>query len=333
MVAAKERKQAAEKKIGKAWRKTQADENEMQQKVVEAEKRVKELREQISSSAKEMEEATKKADEFEQKAQEAEQKAVELELKAEISDAEEPSWVVERDEFQITGEKVGEGAWANIQVAKFRGIQVAAKRLHDTAPSAFTRDCFILDMNIAARLHHPNLVQFIGATIRGDLIILTELLHTSLRAVLEKEAVLPPQQVVSIGLDVMRALEFLHSSKPDPIIHRNISSTNVLLEPGSQDTWRAKIVNFLCRGRQCDPTYAPPESRNPLLHSTKMDIFSVGILLVEMCTARFPDPADRDVLIQSIADRKMVELIRECTVEDRSRRPTATEVIVRLGAF
>ena len=64
-------------------------------------------------------------------------------------------------------------------------------------------------MSIAARIHHPNLVQFIGATLEGEPVILTELMATSLRAVLERR-LFNHAQITSISLDVARALNYLH---------------------------------------------------------------------------------------------------------------------------
>ena len=109
---------------------------------------------------------------------------------------------------------------------------------------------------------------------------------------------------------------------PTPIIHRDISSANVLLEPRPSNSWKAKVsddgsvngsVNLLRRLRTAtpgNPTYAAPEAENAPLQTPKMDIFSFGVLLVEMCTAHFPNVADRERLIRSIWQPDMVALIR-----------------------
>ncbi len=64
--------------------------------------------------------------------------------------------------------------------------------------NARTRQLFRREMNMAARTHHPHLLQFIGATTEGEPIIHTELMPTSLRAVLGQGA-LSRQQIVSIS--------------------------------------------------------------------------------------------------------------------------------------
>ena len=124
------------------------------------------------------------------------------------------------------------GGRAVVKIAKFRATHVAAKCLYGQIVSNYNRVLFIHEMNMAARVRHPNLLQFIGATLRGELIILTELMPTSVRQELENECTFSPKQITSISLDVARALNYLHLMHPTPIIHCDVSSANVLLEPG-----------------------------------------------------------------------------------------------------
>ena len=93
-------------------------------------------------------------------------------------------------------------------------------------------------------------------------------------------------------------------------------------------------VNLLERLRTAapgNPTYAAPEVEIATLQSPKMDIFSFGVLLVEMYTARFPEVADRQRLIRSIRHPSMVALIRQCLAEDRNARPSASDIITELS--
>ena len=73
------------------------------------------------------------------------------------------------------------------------------------------------------------------------------------------------------------------------------------------------------------------EAENATLQSPKMDIFSFGVLLVEMCTACFPDVADRERLIRSIQQPDMVALIQRCLAENRNARPSASDIITELS--
>ena len=98
-------------------------------------------------------------------------------------------------------------------------------------------------MSIAARCRHPCLLQFIGATNdEGSPLFVTELMESSLRALLEQRS-LSSLEVSVISLDVARALNYLHLQKPSPIIHRDISSANVLLWRQA-DQWRGKVSDY-----------------------------------------------------------------------------------------
>ena len=255
------------------------------------------------------------------------------ELRAQV---QETQWVVERGEIQLTEEEKGRGGWAVVRVANFRGLRVAAKCLHEQIRDYY-RDLFIREMNMAARLRHPNLVQFVGATLQGEMIILSELMPTSLRALLEKRAI-SHDEITSISLDVARALNYLHLTQPEPLIHRDISSANVLLEPGPNNSWKAKVSDYGSVNLQRQlrtigpgsPVYAAPEANTPDQQSPKMDIFSFGVLLIEMCTARFPEVAARQALLDSIENHNFVELIGRCMSREIGSRPSASEIITQL---
>ena len=128
-------------------------------------------------------------------------------------------WVVRRDELELTGPELGVGGWATVTVAKFRGIKVAVKRIHNRIISHHNLQLFQREMNMAARLRHPNLIQFIGATMEGEMMIVMELMATSLRSQLEREIYFPPNTVKAISLDVACGLNYLHLIQPDPIVH------------------------------------------------------------------------------------------------------------------
>ena len=202
----------------------------------------------------------------------------------------ETRWVVERREIQLTDQELGRGAWATVSVAMFRGARVAAKCVHNQIVSPHNIQLFKREMDMAARIRHPNLLLFIGATLEGEMVILTELMPTSLRRELQREYQLSLRPTISIGLDVARALNYLHLMRPHPLIHRDISSANILLEPLPNGRWRAKVSDYgtvnlqenLATIGPGSPCYAAPEANDPTKQSPKMDIFSFGALLMEM---------------------------------------------------
>ena len=216
---------------------------------------------------------------------------------------------------------------------------MAAKCLYGQIASNYNRLLFIREINMAAQVRHPNLLQFIGATLRGELILLTEFMPTTVRRELANEHAFSQSQIKSISLDVAKALNYLHLMQPNPIIHRDISSANVLLEPMPNNSWRVKVsdygsVNLLQRLKTAapgNPAYAAPEVENAAQQSPKMDIFSFGVFLVEMYTAQFPDVAVRQHLIRSIRHPSIVALIQRCLAQDRNARPSASCIITELS--
>ena len=253
--------------------------------------------------------------------------------------AYDTQWVVRTEEIELTGPELGRGAWATVSVAKFRGLQVAAKRIHNQIVCRRNIQLFRREMNMAASLRHPNLVQFIGATVEGDMMILMEYMTTSLRRQLEREEYFQPRIVKSMSFDVAKALNYLHQMQPDPIVHRDISSANVLLEELPNSRWRAKVTDYgsvnLLRQLNTEnpggPAYAAPEANNPRLQSPKMDIFSFGALMLEMLTGELPAPEDRPRLLSQVHHEQLLRLIRRCLSERIEDRPSATAIISELS--
>ena len=341
--------EGAERRMEEVTQAARKRENELQQDVQRAERDREETQQLMEKAEKSKKDAERKKEEAIQIAErereqfERERKIAQREKRrAEEAEAEarelRTQWVVRRKEIQLTNVELGRGGWGTVTMAHFRGIQVAAKCLHEDLISNYYRDMFNHEMNMAARLRHPNLVQFIGVSIEGHPIILTELMKTSLRAELKNGSIKLPH-VTSISLDVARALNYLHLMQPHPIIHRDISSANVLLDPLPDNQWKAKVSDYgsvnlqqqLNTENPGSPVYSAPEANTPALQSPKMDIFSFGILLVEMLTSRFPQVSSRQRLIASIDHAGYLTLIQQCLSEERDQRPSAQQLLASLS--
>ena len=291
----------------------------------------------------ELQEARARANELQRRLEEVERREHEKSVVQEQAIAAEqrgPSWEVMEEELEETDETLGIGGWAVVKVAK---LKVAAKCLHSQLVYDYHRRLFRREMDVAARVSHPNLLRFLGTRLEGGMAILTEFMPTSLRALVNRRPRqdLPLQHLLSIAVDVAHALNYLHNMTPDPIIHRDLSSANVLLQPSPDGGWLAKVSDYGTANFQSQlqtenpgsPVYTAPESNNPALQSPKMDIFSFGVLLVEMCTCDFPAPERRAELMESIRHEGLLNLIRRCLREDRDRRPTAAQLVDILQAM
>ena len=152
-------------------------------------------------------------------------------------------WVIPRDEIQITEKCLGRGGWGSVNEGTYCGCTVAVKEIHELILSPHNIRLFEREMNIASKCRHPHLLQFIGATVdEGSPLFVTELMEKSLRTLLEQRQ-LSEIEIRTISLDVARALNYLHQKKPEPIIHRDVSSANVLLWRQG-DQWRAKVSDY-----------------------------------------------------------------------------------------
>ena len=246
------------------------------------------------------------------------------------SQLEKPRWVVEVKEIKMTGEVVDREGW---EVGEFRGTRVAVKHLHLSQENL---TLFYKKMHIASFVHHPNLIQFMGATEVDNPMILTELLSTSLRKEMNRsEERLPQAQILSISQAVASALNYLHLWKPEPLYHCDVSSSNVLLEPSGHDQWKGKLSDYGSANLQQkmspivdrgDPAYA---AHNINDHFRAMDVYSFGILLLEMVVhhPHPPDKYEKQNLIWDMRWPRMKSLITFCT---RSDPPIMSTIVQHL---
>eukprot|EP00731_Ephydatia_muelleri_P013601 Em0007g911a len=333
---AEERARTAENEHLETKQQRDAMQQQMRLQVQRADERARRAEERARTAEMEHLETKQQRDAMQQQIRLLVQQADERAARADqqIPDYMKSSWRVEQDEIEETGEEpLGVGGWGEVRVAMFRGARVAAKFIHNAIISPHNINLFLREMHMAASVRHPNLLLFIGATLDDNKpVILTELMPTNLRSII---VALPQDHVITIGIDVARGLNYLHLMRPDPIIHRDVSSANVLLEPIGSDNWKAKVsdygsANFLSKVITMvpgNPFYAAPESFNPKLQSPKMDVYSYGILLLEMATGQFPDHKLQAMQLDTLPWQEMAVMIRRCICDDPASRPTMKDLL------
>ncbi|XP_065891205.1 polyubiquitin-like isoform X2 [Dysidea avara] len=257
--------------------------------------------------------------------------------------AVERLWVVSRDEIHLSNTILGTGGWGYVTVATYRGRRVAAKCLHSSIDSTYNQDQFEKEIRISARCRHRNLLEFIGAVPDHPAIILTEIMDTNLRDALTQRRA-TPNHIHPISMDVAQGLLYLHSIQPHPLIHRDVSAPNVLLKADGNG-WVAKLsdlgsAQFAHIAQTLGPgaiIYAAPEvtQRDSARQQTvKIDVYSYGVLLIEMLTRKMPTESI-DVLLRSVQSRwpRFLPLITSCTNVDPNKRPTMRQVIDQLDTI
>ena len=216
----------------------------------------------------------------------------------------------------LKNQALGRGSYGSVCKAKCDTLTCAAKIIHSvlfdladpgvrTMMNRFEQECQLL-----AALKHPNIVQYLGTHTdegSGLPVLLMELMDHSLTHFLEAMAPhpLPFHMQLNFSLDVASALAYLHSNS---ILHRDLSSNNILLL-GDR---RAKVTDFgMSRLEKVTPRmtpattcpgslfYMPPEAlKERPLHTDKLDVFSFGVVLIQILTGQFPEPADRFTTLQ-----------------------------------
>ena len=318
------------------------------QRLTETQRRLRSREREYQERERQLQQSREREQNLQQQLQQAQQQSQERErrlqqqLRERDRQERESSWVVHRNDVIMTDKVLGRGGWGEVRVAHFHGLDVAAKVLHDTIISDYNVSLFAREMNIASKIRHPNLLQFIGATTEGNPMILTELMPTSLRKELESGGLAYPA-ILSISVDVACALNYLHLFKPHPILHRDVSSANVLLQPmlGCNGSgWRAKVSDYGSANLQPligrttnpgNPVYSAPEAGNPREHSPAMDVFSYGVLLIEMISRRIPLPGEREGLINDIRRASFKSLVQRCLIVEYKQRPTMADIITELN--
>ena len=192
--------------------------------------------------------------------------------------AESNGWAIQREEVILSDKELGRGAYGIVVEGTFRGCEVAVKQVHKLILSSHNRSMFEREMIMASRCRHPNLLQLIGATNDDDNIwFVTELLDISLRNLFNQNWERTNEEIVILAVDVAKGLNYLHLHKPRPILHRDISSANVLLWRRNE-TWRAKLsdygsVNFMREQMTANPgasIYSAPEANTTAEQSPKV---------------------------------------------------------------
>ena len=254
-------------------------------------------------------------------------------------------WELPREEVHISQTILGTGGWGYVARGTFQGQAVAVKCLHRGILSPQNEGRVRREISIMAQVRHPNLLLLIGAvlTVEGaGPLIVTELLDRSLRSAYESGS-LEERSKLPVLRDVASALTYLHSHRT-PIIHRDVSSANVLLDPiRSSNQWRAKLSDFgsanlshlATTPAEGAAVYAAPEvsTEDRSRQTPKIDVYSFGVLTCEVCLCRFPpDRREFPTMLREVqgAAPNMFPLARDCTSHTHHNRPHMRDVLQRL---
>ena len=266
----------------------------------------------------------------------------------------------------VTNHELGHGAYATVLELEYMGLKCAGKKIHKIllkqGALSYTVQRFKEECRLLSQVRHPNIVQFLGVYVQNREevpILVMEFLPTNLTSCIEEHGVLPNEISYSILYDVALGLCYLHSQAP-PIIHRDLSSNNVLLTANMtakiSDLGVARILNLTplqvthMTQTPGTPAYMPPEVMvaNPK-YDKSIDEFSYGILMIYVLSGKWPDPQigptrleygkltpvseaeRREIFLQIIGgDHPLMDIILKCIDNDPEQRIRANMTVVGL---
>ncbi|XVF26852.1 hypothetical protein REPUB_Repub14bG0055100 [Reevesia pubescens] len=193
---------------------------------------------------------------------------------------------------------LGHGTYGSVYFGLLRDLEVAIKRMTATKTKEF-----VAEMKVLCKVHHANLVELIGyAASNNELFLIYEYAQKgSLRSHLhdpQNKGYTPLSWImrVQIALDAARGLEYIHEHTKTHYVHRDIKSSNILLD----GSFRAKISDFgLSKlvGKTNDEEatatkvvgtfgYLAPEYLSDGLASSKSDVYAFGVVLFEIISGK-----------------------------------------------
>ncbi|GAB2214801.1 hypothetical protein Droror1_Dr00019165 [Drosera rotundifolia] len=207
-------------------------------------------------------------------------------------------------------QKIGSGSFGKV----YRGIladgrEVAIKREVGSGKrkkSAHSENAFDSELALLSRVHHKHLVSLVGFCQEQDerLIVYNYMsngsLHDHLHNIgIESSVVSSWKMRIKIALDAARGIEYLHNYAVPPIIHRDIKSSNILLD----SDWTAKVSDLglsLMRPESDQEDeeehmeskavgtvgYIDPEYYILRVLTTKSDVYGFGVVLLELLTGK-----------------------------------------------
>ncbi|KAJ0247928.1 Kinase with adenine nucleotide alpha hydrolases-like domain-containing protein [Hirschfeldia incana] len=197
--------------------------------------------------------------------------------------------------------KVGEGGYGPVFRGHLDHTSVAVKVLRPDAAQG--RSQFHKEVEVLSCIRHPNMVLLLGACPEYGILVYEYMAKGSLEDRLFRRGNTPAiswQLRFRIAAEIATGLLFLHQTKPEPIVHRDLKPGNVLLDHNYvskiSDVGLARLVPAVAEnvtqyratsaaGTFC---YIDPEYQQTGMLGVKSDVYSLGIMLLQLLTAKQP---------------------------------------------
>ncbi|KAI3505628.1 hypothetical protein L1887_27761 [Cichorium endivia] len=243
--------------------------------------------------------------------------------------------------------------YGGVYYGVLRSGQAAAIKKLETRMEAEQE--ILAQVSMASRLNHDNLVKLLGYCVDGDLKVLAYefamngSLHTILHGPKDVKGAQPGpilswSERVKIAIGAAKGLEYLHEKAQPHIIHRGIKSTNVMVF----DDFVAKIADFDLLNQTPDTGlpfyistvygtfgYHPPEYAMDGEITLKSDIYSFGVVLLELLTGRkavdHNMPRGQESLVTWATPRLSEDKVKQC-VDPRLNGEYPLKAVAKMAA-
>ncbi|CDP19277.1 unnamed protein product [Coffea canephora] len=216
---------------------------------------------------------------------------------------------------------IGKGGCGSVYKAQLpSGEVVAVKRLHNIPNVAKDRS-FLNEIRALTEIKHRNVVKLFGfcSNAQHSILVYECLERGSLAKILSIEEAakeLDWQKRLNIIKGITHALSYMHHDCSPPIVHRDISSNNILLDPECEahvsDFGTAK---FLRRDSSNWSSlagtygYVAPEFAYTLRVNEKCDVYSFGVLTMEVIKGKHPGDLIANLLSSKLEEIKLKDLL------------------------
>ena len=201
------------------------------------------------------------------------------------------------------GKELSRGAYGAVHSGRLDGREVAVKRIHRLVETVnrdkekmlgdFCQECVLLK-----RVNHPHVVKFEGAfydETTDEPLLVMELMTETLQHYLQRnKGQLSRQKQLEICISIVRGLHFLHTRTPI-VVHRDLTDKNVLLDANGVvkisdlGQSRLKTVEYFSTSLPGTIPFMSPETMDdPSRYNEKLDVFSLGVLMLEVATQQPP---------------------------------------------
>ncbi|KAK9705456.1 hypothetical protein RND81_07G058700 [Saponaria officinalis] len=269
-------------------------------KLLEAAKEVEEARELLAKESSDRE----KAEQIALKESEERKRIVE-----ELISREKRSRKYTVDEIKVAtdcfskSKVIGEGIYGKVYKGCLDHTPVAIKVLQSDATDK--KEEFLKEVEILTQLHHPNIVLLLGVCPEIGCLVYEYMEHGSLEDHIfchNGREPLPWFARFHIAFEIACGLAFLHGKNPNPIVHRDLNPGNILL--GKHYVTKISDVGLAALLSETAPDsvtmfgrsllagtlyYMDPEYQRTGTFRPKSDLYSFGIILLQILTGRHPN--------------------------------------------